>query len=89
MNLNVLMVEKNMNVHKIPSRTKLLNKNKMILNTSSKIFKSYIILLFLFQLSFNSEMFANKRKDFPVTAFGAVADGKTLMLEFLDILSKT
>ncbi|WP_281636181.1 glycoside hydrolase family 28 protein [Flavobacterium marginilacus] len=50
----------------------------MILNTSSKIFKSYIILLFLFQLSFNSEMFANKRKDFPVTAFGAVADGKTL-----------
>jgi hypothetical protein len=47
------------------------NKNKVFL-------KSCIVLFFLFQLSYNVEMYANKRKDYLVTAFGAVADGKTL-----------
>ncbi len=40
--------------------------------------KSSIILFFLFLLSFNTEMHANKRKDYLITDFGAVADGKTV-----------
>ncbi len=47
-------------------------------NNNREFLKSCIVLVFLFQLSFNVEMFANKRKDYRVTAFGAVADGKTL-----------
>jgi hypothetical protein len=47
-------------------------------NNNNRILKSSIILLFLLQLSFNVEMYAGKQKDYPVTAFGAVADGKTL-----------
>ncbi|MGQ7944634.1 glycoside hydrolase family 28 protein [Flavobacterium sp. WC2509] len=43
-----------------------------------RFFRGCIILLFLFQLSFSVEMYANKRKDYLVTAFGAVGDGKTL-----------
>jgi parallel beta-helix repeat protein len=46
--------------------------------SNKKIFKSCVILLFLFQINFNLEMYANKRKDYLATAFGAVADGKTL-----------
>ncbi|MCD0468789.1 glycoside hydrolase family 28 protein [Flavobacterium sp. JAS] len=47
-------------------------------NNNNKISKCSIILFFLLQLSFNVEMYAGKRKDYQVTAFGAVADGKTL-----------
>jgi hypothetical protein len=43
-----------------------------------KIFKSCFILFVLFQFNFNAEMYADKRKDYLVTAFGAVADGNTL-----------
>ncbi|TCN53164.1 glycoside hydrolase family 28 protein [Flavobacterium circumlabens] len=45
---------------------------------NKQIFRSFIILFFLLQLSFNSEMYAFKRKDYLVTAYGAVGDGKTL-----------
>lgn len=45
---------------------------------NKKIFNSCIVLSFLLQLSFNLEMYANKQKDYLVTTFGAVADGKTL-----------
>ncbi|MEO8534521.1 MAG: glycosyl hydrolase family 28 protein [Flavobacterium sp.] len=44
----------------------------------TKFFRSFFILIFLFQFSFNSEMYADKRKEYLVTTFGAVADGKTL-----------
>jgi polygalacturonase len=42
------------------------------------IIKIFVLLFLLLQLSFNVEMYANKRKEYLVTAFGAVADGKTL-----------
>ena len=40
-------------------------------------FNSCIILFFLLQLNFNLGMYANKPKDYLVTTFGAVSDGKT------------
>lgn len=49
------------------------------MSNKTRIFlKSYVVLILLFQLSFNVEMYANKRKDYLVTAFGAIPDGKTL-----------
>jgi parallel beta-helix repeat protein len=53
----------------------------IMINNNKGILKSCVILFFLFQLSFNVEMYANKRKDFLVTDYGAVADGKTLNTE--------
>lgn len=49
-----------------------------MISSNNKTFKFAIMLLFLLQLSFNVEMYAGKKKDYPVTSFGAVADGKTL-----------
>lgn len=46
--------------------------------SNKRILNSCVILFFLFQLSFSVEMYANKRKDYLVAAYGAVADGKTL-----------
>lgn len=45
---------------------------------NKNIFKVLVLLIFLLQLSFNVETYANKRKDYLVTAFGAVGDAKTL-----------
>nr|WP_314897693.1 glycosyl hydrolase family 28 protein [uncultured Flavobacterium sp.] len=49
-----------------------------MINTNKGILKSCIVLLFLFQISFNVEIYANKSKNYLITAFGAVPDGKTL-----------
>ncbi|TDW44631.1 parallel beta-helix repeat protein [Flavobacterium sp. 270] len=49
-----------------------------MISSNNKTFKFAVMLLFLLQLSFNVEMYAGKKKDYPVTSFGAVADGKTL-----------
>ncbi|WP_163407262.1 glycoside hydrolase family 28 protein [Flavobacterium ajazii] len=46
--------------------------NKRILKSS------FVILLFLFLFSFNTESYAGKKKDYLITSFGAVADGKTV-----------
>ncbi|WP_229655070.1 glycoside hydrolase family 28 protein [Flavobacterium sp. LC2016-23] len=43
-----------------------------------QVFRSCIILFLILQLSFSSEMYAFKRKDYLVTSFGAIGDGKTL-----------
>lgn len=53
-------------------------RKKIIMNNNKKIFKSCIVLLFLLQLSFNVEMYAGKKKEYRVTFYGAVADGKTV-----------
>lgn len=45
---------------------------------NKNIFKVLVLLIFLLQLSFNVETYANKRKDYLVIAFGAVGDAKTL-----------
>lgn len=45
---------------------------------NKNIFGNGIVLLFLLQLSFNVQIYAQKNKEYLVTTYGAVADGKTL-----------
>ncbi|KRD61318.1 glycoside hydrolase [Flavobacterium sp. Root935] len=45
---------------------------------NKQVFKNCLILFFLLQLSFNPETYAFKKKDYLITAYGAVGDGKTL-----------
>jgi hypothetical protein len=49
-----------------------------MININKGILKGIILMLFFFQLSFNFEMYANTKKDYLVTAYGAIGDGKTL-----------
>ncbi|WP_281233960.1 glycoside hydrolase family 28 protein [Flavobacterium gelatinilyticum] len=48
------------------------------MNNSKIIFRNCLILLFLLQFSINQEIYAQKKKEYLVTSFGAVADGKTV-----------
>lgn len=57
---------------------KLLKQNKMINMKNKQIFKISLLLFFLLQLNCNVEIYAGKGKNYPVTNFGAVGDGKTL-----------